>query len=94
MATDLTDFGELSAIVTDAEALNGGVEILINNAGINIPGALAHQNVADLQTVVNTNLLAPLMLTRAVLPRMPASGRGAVVNVSSGCRVPEPGCGG
>ncbi len=59
------------------------VDILINLAGIQYFGPLADQSAAHVVTSYNVNLLAPVLLTKAVLPGMKANGAGHIVNVGS-----------
>ncbi|KAL6909896.1 hypothetical protein ACP4OV_001555 [Aristida adscensionis] len=70
------------------EAVEGlDVGVLVNNAAVNSPGA-AYLHEADVERLVRTirvNLWALTEVTAAVLPGMLARGRGAVVNVGSGC---------
>jgi len=61
----------------------GGVDILINNAGVSSFQEFARQDPADIDRLIRTNVTGPLLLTRAVLPLMLAQGRGRIVNVGS-----------
>jgi short-subunit dehydrogenase len=61
----------------------GGLDILVNNAGVAGFGSFVTQEPAEIDALVRTNLLGPLLLTRAALPGMIAQGRGQVVNVGS-----------
>lgn len=61
----------------------GDIDFLINNAGVEITRRLVDQSEGDVRTQIETNLVAPIELTRLVLPAMIARGRGAVINVSS-----------
>lgn len=61
----------------------GGVDILINNAGVSLFDEFARQDPAAIERLIRTNLTGPLLLTRAVLPGMLEQGRGRVVNVGS-----------
>ena len=60
------------------------VDLLVNNAGLNVPrrdlGLIA---AADWQSVVAANLHGPFLMTRAVLPAMRSRGAGTIINVSS-----------
>lgn len=61
----------------------GRVDVLINNAAIGHRSALADMPDADVATLFDTNLMALLQLTRAVIPPMRQQGGGHIVNVSS-----------
>ena len=62
----------------------GGLDILINNAGGVRAGRLEDTTEAEIVTMVAVDLLAPILLTRAALPELRASGDGLVVNITSG----------
>lgn len=59
------------------------VDILINNAGINILGAVDRISDDDLDAMLGTNLIGPIALIRAVVPSMKTSGYGKIINISS-----------
>ncbi len=59
------------------------LDVLINNAGINRIAPFAEIDAQDFQTIQNVNLLAPMLLCRAVLGHMSKSGWGRIVNVTS-----------
>ena len=61
----------------------GDLDVLVNNAGVEVTLGLTEQTAEDVRQQIETNLLAPIELTRLVLPRMISRGRGVVVNVSS-----------
>jgi short-subunit dehydrogenase len=73
----------------DAEGVDGvaawaaPVDILINNAGIGWAGPFQEMKGPEMDELVRVNLLAPLLLTRALVSQMVARGEGYVVNVSS-----------
>ena len=69
----------------------GGIDVLVNNAGVNHRGAVEERTGAELAQIVAVNLTAPILLTRAVLPYFRRRGAGAIVNVASlAGRVPLP----
>jgi hypothetical protein len=69
----------------------GGIDVLVNNAGVNYRGAVEERTGAELARIVAVNLTAPILLTRAVLPYLRRHGAGAIVNVASlAGRVPLP----
>ena len=65
----------------------GGIDVLVNNAGANKRGPIERYTPEELAGVVQVNLIAPIVLTRLVLPYLRTRGRGAIVNVASiaGC---------
>lgn len=67
-----------------ARAWLGGLDILINNAGGVRAGRLEDTPEADIRQMVDVNLLSPILLARAALPDLRASGDGMIVNVASG----------
>ena len=75
--------GRAATIRHALEAL-GGLDILVNNAGGVRAGRLENTPEAELQAMIDVDLVAPILLTRAVLPALRASGDAMVVNVSSG----------
>jgi uncharacterized oxidoreductase len=78
-----TPSGRATTIRRALEAL-GGLDILVNNAGGVRAGRLESTSEADLQAMLEVDLVAPILLTRAALPALRASGEAMVVNVSSG----------
>lgn len=60
-----------------------GVDLLINNAGVNYFGLLEQQTDEQLQQMMTVNVLAPILLTRELLPLLRRRG-GGIVNVGSG----------
>src|SRR3546814_16340901 len=78
-----TTEGRDRALAT-ARASMGGVDILINSAGGVRAGRLEDTPESDIATMVSVNLLAPILLARAAMPDLRASGDGMIVNVYSG----------
>ena len=64
------------------EAVDGSVDILINNAGVLTVGHLRDMTDADLERMTNTNLTAPMALSRDLLPALRRS-KGRIVNIGS-----------
>ena len=62
----------------------GGLDILVNNAGGVRAGRLEATSRSGIEAMLNVNLLAPILLTRAALPSLRISGDAMVVNVTSG----------
>lgn len=81
--TDLAESEQIEALAERAERELGPVDILVNNAGIEFTAPYEDYPRKNLSAIVSVNLLAPMLLARAVLPGMLARGRGHVVSVSS-----------
>jgi len=80
---DLLDPQSVDSLVADAEAVLGPVDVLVNNAGMQIL-ARSHQLDPDrAERLMALNLLVPMRLTRQVLPGMLERDRGTVVDIAS-----------
>ncbi|GAA0640527.1 SDR family NAD(P)-dependent oxidoreductase [Kutzneria viridogrisea] len=79
----LVDLTSPDAADTVVRAAGGQVDLLVNNAGVGWAGPLEAMPADQLGSLVEINLVAPLRLTRAVLPGMLARGDGHLVLVSS-----------
>lgn len=90
LACDVTDVDS----VRDAAMTAGGVDILVNAAGIGRPAALLDVSLADWQRVLDINLTGYLLTTQAFAPGMVERGAGSLVHVASiASRNPQPGSG-
>ncbi len=74
------DQGRLLKEIADAW---GGVNILVNNAGISYRAVIEHMTTQDELLQMNTNYLGPAGLIRKILPSMRQEGRGKIINISS-----------
>jgi len=82
-ALDVTDESQAMAAVETAIARFGSVDVLVNNAGRGLLGAVEEASAAEVEAVFATNVFGLLNVTRAVLPHMRAARSGHVVNISS-----------
>ncbi len=80
---DVTDYAAFDAAVQEAVALYGPVDLLINNAGIMLLGALATQAPSEWAQMLDVNVKGVLNGTQIVLADMMARQTGTIVNVSS-----------
>lgn len=79
---DISQIESLADLVSQIQQ-QVSIDILINNAGIEIYKAFADYSSTELQQILTTNLLAAMELTRLMLPTMVALGRGQIVNMAS-----------
>jgi len=82
-SADVTAAADIERLVEAVERDLGPIDILINNAGVNIRGTVDQLSEADWDSVIATNLKGPFLVARAVGPRMVARGWGRVVNLGS-----------
>ena len=82
-ALDVTSAESIDAFFTATESALGAIDVIVNNAGIGVPGRIHELGVADLERELATNLLGPLLVTRRALPAMLERKLGDVVFISS-----------
>ena len=80
---DVTDRDAVRAAVSSIEGRQGGIDVLVNNAGIQRRGALADFSQQDWDDIIATNLTAPFVVSQAVLPGMIARKSGKIVHIAS-----------
>jgi NAD(P)-dependent dehydrogenase (short-subunit alcohol dehydrogenase family) len=82
IAADVTDSADIERVADEAIATFGGVDVLINAAGIISNGTVENTGLEDWDYMMNINVRAPFYLTQRVLPSL-IERQGNVVNVSS-----------
>ncbi|MEU5259828.1 SDR family NAD(P)-dependent oxidoreductase [Amycolatopsis sp. NPDC021455] len=81
---DLSDQAVVDEVVTTAVTVFGGLDVLVNNAGImDTMSAAGDVSDAEWDRLIRVNLTAPFLLTRAALPHMLAKRKGAIVYTAS-----------
>jgi NAD(P)-dependent dehydrogenase (short-subunit alcohol dehydrogenase family) len=82
-ACDVTDRGAVEAMFTEVAERYGGVDVLVNSAGIEPVAAVADSDPDDIERTIRTNFLGMVHAVKAVLPIMQRQRRGSIVNLSS-----------
>ena len=80
---DLRQEQSIVTAVDQAARLLGGLDIVINNAGIGYPHAVANIDAARWDEIQRVNLLGPALISREALRHLASSGHGSIVMVSS-----------
>jgi len=80
---DVTDDAAVRAAVEEAARELGGLDLLVNNAGVGAQGTVADNDDAEWRRVFDINVFGMARVARAALPHLRESARGAIVNTSS-----------
>src|SRR5689334_12783341 len=80
---DVTDEAQVTRLGTEVPGRLGRVQILINNAGINIRRPATEFTLAEWRSVLDTNLTSVFLLCRAFVPQMKGQGYGRILNLTS-----------
>jgi short-subunit dehydrogenase len=80
---DLTDRARRASLIEEVEEQAGPVDLLVNNAGVELTAPLTGFTDEEVERLLEVNLHAPIDLTRQVIPKMLERGRGHVVQLAS-----------
>jgi len=83
IAADVTDEATVTAMIERVQRELGRVDILLNNAGINIRKPPEALDIAEWNSVISTNLTSAFLCSRAAYPAMKAAGGGKIINIGS-----------
>jgi len=91
---DVTRAADIAPAVQQAMQKAGGIDVLVNNAGYGLFGAVEEVSDAEARHVMETNFFGALAVTRALLPQLREQRSGHIFNISSAAGVIGfPGCG-
>ena len=80
---DVRDGASVKTCVEQVRGRAGRIDVLINNAGVNLVGAVEETSISQAQALFDTNVIGVLRMIQAVLPGMRLQGAGHIVNISS-----------
>ena len=83
VALDVTDPDSISAAIAQAVDRFGGLDVVLNNAGYGIFGALEETSDAETRAIYETNVFGPMNVIRAALPHLRQSDSARIVNIAS-----------
>ena len=84
LAADLADRSQITALAEKAVAALGGIDVLVNNAGLFSAKPFGETDPDLWDRMLAVNLTAPFLLAREIVPDMLAAGGGVIVNLASG----------
>jgi 3-oxoacyl-[acyl-carrier protein] reductase len=82
-AFDVTNLAQVGDLTREIKRDHGTIFGLVNNAGIGLDGILAAMHQSKIESVIRTNLLAPIVLTKYISRTMLDQGEGRIINISS-----------
>lgn len=80
---DVTDTAAIAAAVAKAESVTGALDVLVNNAGYGLVGAVEEASLDEVRAQFEVNVFGPLAVLKAVLPAMRARRAGRIINITS-----------
>ena len=80
---DVTDEADVKAMIERVESEAGGVDVLINNAGLSIRGSIVDMSVEEFDRVMAVNMRGPFLTCKYIVPSMMERRLGNIINVTS-----------
>jgi gluconate 5-dehydrogenase len=80
---DITDEKDVDRGISEIEKVLGPVDILVNNAGIIKRASILDMPVSDFKEIIDIDLIAPLVMSKRVVPKMIEKGGGKIINICS-----------
>lgn len=83
LALDISSQASVDLFFAELQTKTERIDVLVNNAGVGITGAVEEVNLAALRAHFDTNFFGPLAVTQQVLPLMRAGKQGKIINITS-----------
>ena len=83
MSLNINDYEMSKQLIAEIVSNHGKIDILINNAGINITGPIESMEISDMKKVFETNFFSHLNVIQSVLPGMRLNQSGIIINITS-----------
>ena len=83
LEVDVRNSETISAAISKLIALEGRIDVLVNNAGVGITGPIEETPQDEIAKAFDTNLYGPIRMIKAVLPQMRIQKNGLVINITS-----------
>ncbi|MFB2893039.1 SDR family oxidoreductase [Aerosakkonemataceae cyanobacterium BLCC-F50] len=80
---DISDAKQVESAISKIVSEYGHLDILINNAGIDVTLPIEELNVTDWERIIAVNLNGPFIMSKFILPQMKQQGKGHIVNIAS-----------
>ena len=80
---DISNEEEIKKFIYESTNKLGGIDILINNAGISYIGLLQDMSILEWNNIINTNLTSAFLMSKYVIPYMLKKQNGHIINISS-----------
>ena len=83
MSLNINDYEMSKQLIAEIVSNHGKIDILINNAGINITGPIESMKISDMKKVFETNFFSHMNVIQSVLPGMRLNRSGIIINITS-----------
>lgn len=90
MRCDVADLDDVERLATHSDSILGGLDLLVNNAGVAVAGEVGQVPMADWRWIVDVNLWGVIHGCHVFVPRLRAQGKGHVLNVASAAGLLSP----
>ncbi len=80
---DITDEAAIPSVIAQAEQITGGIDVLVNNAGYGLIGAIEEASSAEVRAQFDVNVFGAINVIQAILPYMRRRRAGHIINITS-----------